>query len=64
MKTALYARYSTDKQRETSIEDQFRNCGSFAEREGWPEGCERYWAPTNLPRKCPEFGIPGFMQDR
>jgi site-specific DNA recombinase len=26
MKAALYARYSTDKQRDASIEDQFREC--------------------------------------
>ena len=35
MRTALYARYSTDKQRESSIEDQFRNCVQYAERESW-----------------------------
>lgn len=33
---AFYGRYSTDKgQRETSIEDQFRTCQRFAEREAW-----------------------------
>ncbi len=35
MKTAIYARYSSDKQREASIEDQFRNCINLVEREGW-----------------------------
>ena len=35
MKTAIYARYSSDNQRETSIEDQFRLCREHAEREGW-----------------------------
>ncbi len=35
MKAAIYARYSTDKQRESSIKDQFRNCEKFAKREGW-----------------------------
>ena len=35
MKAALYARYSTDKQREASIDDQYRNCEQYAEREGW-----------------------------
>ncbi len=33
MKAAVYCRYSTDKQRETSIEDQHRNCERFAQRE-------------------------------
>ena len=32
---AIYARYSSDKQRDASIDDQVRNCQAFAEREGW-----------------------------
>lgn len=35
MRTALYARFSSDLQRDTSIEDQFRNCRKRAESEGW-----------------------------
>ena len=35
MKAAIHARYSTDKQREASIEDQYRNCEKYAQREGW-----------------------------
>ncbi len=35
MRAAVYARYSSDKQRESSIQDQVRNCTAFAEREGW-----------------------------
>jgi site-specific DNA recombinase len=31
----LYARYSTDKQRETSVEDQLRKARAKAQREGW-----------------------------
>ena len=34
MKTAIYARYSTDQQRETSIDDQVRRCGELAQRHG------------------------------
>ncbi len=34
-RAAIYARYSTDKQREASIEDQSRTCRRIAEREGW-----------------------------
>ena len=33
---AIYARYSSDLQRESSIEDQKRNCRRYAEREGEP----------------------------
>ena len=35
MRCALYARYSSDQQREASIEDQLRICRVRAEREGW-----------------------------
>ncbi|MEO1986477.1 MAG: recombinase family protein [Martelella sp.] len=35
MRVALYARYSSDNQREASIEDQFRICREQAKREKW-----------------------------
>ena len=35
MRACLYARYSTDKQRESSIDDQLRAARERAEREGW-----------------------------
>ena len=35
MKAVIYARYSSDNQREESIEGQFRECQSFAERKGY-----------------------------
>lgn len=36
MKVAIYARYSSDKQSEASIDDQVRNCTRYAEnKEGW-----------------------------
>ncbi len=34
MKVALYARYSSDNQRDASIADQLRICRIRAEREG------------------------------
>ena len=34
-KVALYARYSSDNQRDASIEDQLRLCRERADREGW-----------------------------
>jgi hypothetical protein len=34
MKVALYARYSTDNQRDASISDQFRVCRAYAEKQG------------------------------
>ncbi len=35
MKVAIYVRYSSDKQREASIADQFRVCREYANRKGW-----------------------------
>ncbi|WP_448208706.1 recombinase family protein [Azospirillum sp. sgz302134] len=35
MRVALYARYSSDSQREASIDDQFEICRRYAERQGW-----------------------------
>ncbi|MCG8356286.1 MAG: recombinase family protein [Kiloniellales bacterium] len=35
LSVALYARYSSDNQRDASIEDQWRLCRERAEREGW-----------------------------
>ena len=35
MKVAIYARYSSDNQRDASIGDQFRICREFAQRQGW-----------------------------
>jgi site-specific DNA recombinase len=35
LRCAIYARYSSDSQREASIEDQVRICRVQAEREGW-----------------------------
>ena len=32
---AIYARYSSDNQRDASITDQMRVCRAFAERQGW-----------------------------
>ena len=34
-RVVLYARYSSEGQRDASIEDQYRNCERYAEREGW-----------------------------
>jgi site-specific DNA recombinase len=35
MRVALYARYSSDKQRAASIDDQLRDSRKFAEAQGW-----------------------------
>ena len=35
VRCAIYARYSSEQQRKTSIEDQIRTCRAAAERNGW-----------------------------
>ena len=35
MRAVIYARYSSDAQREASIEDQTEVCRRYAERQGW-----------------------------
>ena len=35
MKVAIYARYSSENQRDASIADQFRVCCEYAQRKGW-----------------------------
>jgi site-specific DNA recombinase len=40
MKVAIYARYSSENQRDASIADQFRVCREFAQRQGWHVGAE------------------------
>src|SRR5882762_8513098 len=35
IRAAIYARYSSDLQRESSIEDQIRKCREYAERHGY-----------------------------
>src|SRR5262249_37358446 len=35
MRAVIYARYSSENQREASIEDQARHCKALIEREGW-----------------------------
>jgi DNA invertase Pin-like site-specific DNA recombinase len=35
MRAVIYARYSSDNQRDASIEDQVRECRAFIERQGW-----------------------------
>ena len=42
MRTACYARYSSDMQRETSIEDQLRSCREYAVQHGW------LWQPEHV----------------
>ncbi len=56
MRTAVYARYSSDKQRESSIDDQVRNCTAFADREGW--SIVKHYSDEALPWPAMETSWP------
>ena len=49
MKVALYARYSSDNQRDASIEDQLRVCRLHAEKQGWTV-CRQLYRPGDFRR--------------
>lgn len=62
MRAALYARYSSDNQREASIEDQFRVCREHAEREGWTVA-ESYSDPAVSGASMLRPGIQALIAD-
>ena len=37
-RAVIYARYSSDNQRDASIEDQVRQCRARIDQEGWQRG--------------------------
>jgi site-specific DNA recombinase len=53
VRTAAYARYSSDAQREASLEDQLRNVRAFCARQGWP-----------APQEFADAAISGSRLDR
>ena len=56
-RVALYARYSSDNQREASIEDQFRICREQAKREKWKVvGARVAWDNTAKEVNTPAAG--------
>jgi site-specific DNA recombinase len=57
MRALIYARYSTDRQRETSTEDQARLCRQRAEAEGWT--VEAVHADDGVSGSCPVASRPG-----
>lgn len=61
-RVALYARYSSDNQRDASIEDQLRQCRERAAREGWAvveSYCDRAISGSSLIRP----GIQSLLAD-
>lgn len=62
MRAAIYARYSSDKQREASIEDQMRLCEERAVREGW-KIVKRYSDHAISGASLVRPGIQALMQD-
>ena len=62
MRVSIYARYSSDKQREASIEDQVRLCEERAAREGW-RVVKRYTDRAISGASLMRRGIQALMQD-
>ena len=50
MTAVIYARYSSDSQREASIEGQLRDCKDYAEKNGITVSAPTLTVPT-LPRR-------------
>jgi len=48
MRVACYARYSTDQQRKTSIEDQWRVARTYAEQQGWTTDEGRLYSDAGI----------------
>ena len=62
MRVSIYARYSSDKQREASIVDQVRLCEERAAREGW-RVVKRYADHAISGASLMRRGIQALMQD-
>lgn len=62
LKVALHARYSSDSQREASIEDQLRLCRRLAERQGW-NIVDSYTHPAISGASLLRPGIQELIQD-
>ena len=53
MRVAIYARYSSENQRDASIADQYRVCREFVQRQGWTvthEFADRAASGSNIMR--------------
>jgi site-specific DNA recombinase len=62
VKVALYARYSSDNQRDASIADQFRVCRLHAEKQGW-QIVEEYSDQAISGASLLRPGIQGLIMD-
>ena len=51
MRAAIYARYSSDLQRETSIEDQLAVARRYAEDHGWKVLKDHIYTDAAMPRR-------------
>ena len=63
MRAVIYARYSSDLQRDASIEDQVRVCRRRIEAEGWSLRA-RLFGSRRKRRLAPEGGLPGAAAGR
>ena len=61
-RAVIYARYSTERQTDASIQDQFRNCEAHCEREGWTI-VDRYGDEAMSGRKADRPGYQRMLAD-
>ncbi len=61
-RAALYARFSTERQTDASIQGQFRNCEAYCEREGWTI-VDRYGDEAISGRKTDRPGYQRMLAD-
>ena len=62
MRAVIYARYSSDLQRDASIEDQVRVCRRRIEAEGWSLQ-RRLFRSRRKRRVAPAGGLQGLLHD-
>lgn len=62
-KAAIYARFSSDNQKESSIEDQVRLCTERIEKEDWQLVCEPYTDFAKSGASLMRAGIQGVISD-
>src|SRR5688572_30706631 len=60
MRCAIYARYSSDLQRATSIEDQIRVAREYADQQGWTVDDTRIYTDAGISGASID-GRPGFQ---
>ncbi len=57
MRYAIYARYSSDLQRQSSLEDQIRKCDEHGKAQGWVPAKDCIYIPTRRSQGLARNGL-------